>query len=55
MEHEETYEDLIRKHGYLVVDKPCPKCEGYTLERQVFGHEETIFCIQCTYTETHNV
>lgn len=51
----ETYKDLSEKHGYLPVERKCPICETFTLERQVFGYEEVIFCTQCSYNETHDI
>lgn len=51
----ETYRNQSNKHGYLSVDHACPVCGTYTLERQVYGYEETIFCTQCSYSITRDV
>lgn len=40
----------IEKDGYLPVRESCPICESFTLERQIFGYETSIFCRHCSYS-----
>lgn len=52
VEEDESYENSRDKNAFLTVDQPCPRCNSYPLEYQVFGYEKVVFCPRCEYSKT---
>ncbi|HEY9703854.1 MAG TPA: hypothetical protein V6C58_15500 [Allocoleopsis sp.] len=54
-------EDIVRDEyvpendDYFLVDKACPKCQRFALEKDTLGYEEVIFCRLCDYSRTRNI
>lgn len=53
----EEEEDMIvsREIIYGMIDRPCPWCNGMTLQEDTYGYEKVIYCTHCEYSVSKTV
>lgn len=43
------------KKIYADKKKPCPWCNGMTLEEMVLAYESVVYCTHCSYSDTKTI